>query len=348
MKPFVSGRNIWRNAFIGGLIGSFISILLIIFYKEGLIWYGRSDILARGMFPVMWAYNNLFLPLFNLLEFLTKEQVSNQFAVSYLTLLPFYFYLVGFAAAALLTYCIDFLASALFDRSVKKESTTKLGHPLNAILLYVVSLFIVFAAVRRAESYQDSWHYYPYYQWYFRFGIAGFVAIGLSLMVMWKLTRRTSLGAIGLTSLIGYIPIAALCIFLVMPPSQKAICRQNLVLLSSAIINEGLPQQKQWCDQLDQWLTEKAFEKTGSVFRCPCDKRLEHDDKVSSYSLNSRVNADSADDVVLLFEAKAQWNSVGGKEIVDITRHRNGFWVVLNNYEIKFIAGDEVDQLRWE
>lgn len=347
MKPFVSSIIIWRNAFIGGLIGSLISILLIIFCKEGLIWYGRSDILARGMFPVMWAYNNLFLPLFNLLEFLTKERVSNQSGVSYLTLLPFYFYLVGFAAAAILTYCINFSASIFFNRSEKIESTAKLGHPLNAILLYFVSLFIVFAAVRRAESYQDSWHYYPYYQWYFRFGAAGFAAIGLSLMVMWKLTRRTPLGAIGLMSLAGYIPIAALCIFLVMPPSKKAICRQNLVLLSSAIINDGYPQQMQWCDQLDQWLTENAFQQTGAVFRCPCDKRLEHDDKISSYAFNSGVHADSAGDVVLLFEANAKWNGIGGKEIIDVTRHRNGFWVVLNNYEIKFISRDKVDQLRW-
>jgi hypothetical protein len=68
------------------------------------------------------------------------------------------------------------------------------------------------------------------------------------------------------------------------------------------------------------------------------------------YAINPNCKADSAADMVLLFETKAGWNQHGGPELFTFDNHEpKGGCVLLNDGTVKFIrTKEELQQLRWK
>jgi hypothetical protein len=70
----------------------------------------------------------------------------------------------------------------------------------------------------------------------------------------------------------------------------------------------------------------------------------------SDYAMNPNCTADSPDDMVFLFEAKAGWNQHGGPELFTFDNHDpKGGCVLLNDGTVKFIrTKEDIQQLRWK
>jgi hypothetical protein len=357
VKRFIFERRAWRNAFIGGVIAALYPIIIISLKKaELLIWYmGTANTFydrALKIFArlVLWTFNYCFLPVFNLFEKITIESVSNQHAVSYLTLLPFWFFVWGAAIGLLITY----INKGYYSFTLKQvplepqNSSERIGHPLNGAFLYFCSLYIIFAFVRKLEFYEDFWRCGGY-QWYLFYGCGGLFFIGLAFVFLWFLKKNNPFGFFGWTSMVGYCILLPLAVFVVLPPTSKAICRQNIAVeLASFVLNEGYPTPGKWCDEIKQWI-EKNGCSADEYFICPCDKRTPAlDVKKCSYAMNPLVRPESDPNVVFLFEADGAWNATGGRELVDLTRHDNGCWVVLKSLKMKFITPNELDELKWK
>lgn len=358
VKWFVFERRAWRNAFIAGIIAVFYPIIVILLKKEELlIWYmGTADTFCDRVSKisvrlVLWTFNHGFLTVFSLFEKITRDIVSNQNGISYLTLLPFWFFIWGAAIGLLITYIRRGCCSLILKQTPHEPQKSRelIGHPFNGVFLYFCSLYVVFAFVRKLANYEYFWVWWPGYKWYLLYGCGGLLLIGLAVIFLWFSKKNKPLGFFGWTSLVGYGILSLLAIFVILPPTQKAICRQNLITeLASFVLNKGYPKSEVWCDEIKQWLEEDK-RSAEEYFICPCDKRVfAPDKKKSSYAMNPLVRPESDPNVVLLFEANGEWNAAGGKNLIDLTRHCNGCWVVLKSFKIKFVTPEKLDELKWE
>jgi hypothetical protein len=360
VKRFILERRAWRNAFIGGIIAGVYPIIIILLKKaEILIWYmGTADTfcdkaLKISVRPVLWTFNHGFLTVFNLFEKITRDNVSNQHAIGYLTLLPFWFFIWVAVIGLLITYSKNGYRLLILKQIPQEpnKSSERIGRPLNGAFLYFCSLYIIFAFVRKLECYEHFWGWWPRYQWYLVYGCGGILLIAMSVIFLCYSRKRTPLGFFGWISLVGYGMLILLAIFVILPPTKKAICRQNLIAgLATFILNEGYPKPEEWCDRMKPWLENHRYTKNiDECFICPGDKRTSASGKNKcSYAINPLVRPDSDPNVVFLFEAKGEWNAVGGKNLIDLTRHHNGCWVVFKSLKIKFITLNELDGLKWE
>jgi hypothetical protein len=352
-------ERVWYNGIIGGLIGATYAILLIVCNKAELLIYYQSTIgtqwdhiIIGFNTPVMWSYNHVFLNIFNVFHPITSEIISNQTGISYFTVLPFWFCIWGFLLGMVLTglyiFCRTLFSNEYQAKTHKKQ--VHYAHCIYFILLYLSSLYILFAFVRKISNYDSFWRLWPGYRWYLLYGTGGIVLSGISLVILVITKKKNSWGAIGWTSLICQCFLLACTIFIVLPPSKKALCKYNLILLASAILNDKEPLANQWCDQLMQTLEGKmGLLDSISLFVCPCDKRMLSKEAKCSYVINPDAHSNPDPEVVLLFEADGKWNSAGGKELVCPNRHHSdGCWIVFSNLDIRFVRKDQIDKLKWK
>jgi hypothetical protein len=354
-----SAERVWHNGIIGGLIGAMYAILLIVFNKAELLIYYQSTIGTKSDHviiglntPVMWSYNHIFLNILNLFSSITFETISNQGAISYLTVLPFWFCIWGFILGMVATE-LFVLCRTVFSKNYPANNRNEQFcyiHAIHYALLYLSAMYIAYAFVRKIANYDFFWELWSGYQWYLLYGIGGIVFSGISLPVLFITKKRNSWGVLGWTSMISQCMLFMMAIFIILPPSQKALCKCNLSMLASAILNDKAPLANQWCDQLKQTLEGKmGLSGSNSFFVCPCDKRTMSEEAKCSYAINPDAHPNSDPDVVLLYEADGKWNSIGGKESMFLNRrHSDGCWIVFTNMDMAFVRKDQIAKLKWK
>ncbi len=99
------------------------------------------------------------------------------------------------------------------------------------------------------------------------------------------------------------------------------------------------PDSSSWCDLLvkDGYITSaQLLDASGAKSQ-------------RGYALNANALKYSKmpDDVVLLFESKPEWNSVGGKELL-IKDNKKGCWILFGDTSTRYIDSKEFDDLRWQ
>jgi len=100
--------------------------------------------------------------------------------------------------------------------------------------------------------------------------------------------------------------------------------------------NRQLPVFNKWCDLLSPDLTE-------NLFICPSsDKAKCH------YAMNPNCEANSPNDVVLLFETKGGWNQYGGPEMLTFENHRDKSCNILfKDRNVSYVIPEGLDDLNW-
>jgi len=314
---------------------------LFVWWGGGL-WTTWDGMLRKLAWPILWSFNRLFVPFFDPLHLVTGGPVDNQDATSYLTLLPFWFLACGLVCGLAATFVWRRLKCAGGIRTAESGGI----HPAAVALLYVCATFVVFAFARKIACYDGFWVWWPQYRWYLTHGIVGAVLLSASLIVG-VVFKKTRLSFTEKMSCGGQCILLALSVFVALPPSNRALCGYNLMMVSSALANGAKLEANGWCDQFLPAIPRYSDDDNGRIFfSCPCDQRSAAHG--CSYALNPASVTASDPETVMLFEAETQWNSVGGKEIMALDRHRGGCWVVLKNMERRFVGKRDAASLKWE
>ncbi len=110
---------------------------------------------------------------------------------------------------------------------------------------------------------------------------------------------------------------------------------------------QGYPARDEWCDVLVRHERLRRHIGTYPVPWLTCPSAGEGH---SHYAMNPNCGADSAGEMVLLFEAKAGWNQHGGPELFTFDNHDpKGGCVLLNNGTVRFVrTEEELHALRWK
>lgn len=116
---------------------------------------------------------------------------------------------------------------------------------------------------------------------------------------------------------------------------------------SSSRSNAIYPPPADWCDTMMRVYEGAGLSDKGLMRPHLCPSVGEGK---NHYGINPDCKANSAPDMVLLFEAKAGWNQHGGPELLTFDNHDpKGGCVLLNDGTVKFVRTDEeLRQLRWE
>jgi hypothetical protein len=124
------------------------------------------------------------------------------------------------------------------------------------------------------------------------------------------------------------------------------MCKSNLHNLGTAIKqyadeNSGeYPAPDQWCDSLLEYSDSNPPIK---AFRC----RLYGEGRCH-YGMNTNVEPDSPNDVVLLFETEGVWNQHGGPELLNTENHGGeGCNILFNDGRFDFVEPEELEKLKW-
>ncbi len=149
--------------------------------------------------------------------------------------------------------------------------------------------------------------------------------------------------------LIGILILAYL-ISLTRPPRTRArrvVCLANLRTLGVGLSlyaeehGGAYPAADKWCDVLVGLVSPNASER---AFKCPTGGKGRCD-----YAMNPRADAQSAPDVVLLFESTGGWNLAGGAELLTTKHHQDQRCNVLFvDGSVRSIKTEEIPRLRWE
>ncbi len=127
---------------------------------------------------------------------------------------------------------------------------------------------------------------------------------------------------------------------------RRLKCAENLRLLGTSTLakyaetHHAYPAASQWCDSVVQ-----QGRRNGERLICPGVPEGR-----CHYAMNPNCEPNSPGDMVLLFEAKADWNQHGGPELFTFDNHDpKGGCVLLNDGTVKFIrTDDELHALRWK
>ena len=97
------------------------------------------------------------------------------------------------------------------------------------------------------------------------------------------------------------------------------------------------PEPEKWCDLLASYVYPEYLRCPG-VEAGPCD-----------YAMNPHADANSAGNVVLLFESRPGWNQFGGPELLTTENHEGqGCNVSFVDGTVKFVRTEELGDLRWQ
>ena len=141
------------------------------------------------------------------------------------------------------------------------------------------------------------------------------------------------------------------CLILPRSPSRRSArhvsCLLNLKTLGvgfSLYAEEhggAYPPADKWCDALVGLVSRKGSEE---VFRCPKAGKGRCD-----YAMNPRAGAQSAPDVVLLFESEGGWNQFGGPELLTTGHHEGeGCNILSVDGRVRFTKIEDIPNLKWE
>ncbi|OHB52066.1 MAG: hypothetical protein A2Y10_11065 [Planctomycetes bacterium GWF2_41_51] len=154
------------------------------------------------------------------------------------------------------------------------------------------------------------------------------------------------------------IPILAIMLAILMPAmgksrqlAQRIMCSTNLSGLGKAMLvytndyNDTFPTAEKWCDLLIEY-----SDVTPQQLLCPGDVKS---DVQSSYAFNVNLSgmniSDVPPDTVLIFEAPAGSNPVGGPEILNTQRHQGeGCNIIFADCHVKFVRTEDLQTLRWK
>jgi len=135
------------------------------------------------------------------------------------------------------------------------------------------------------------------------------------------------------------------------PFEFRVNCARNLSKMSNGMhrlvdSGQGYPSPDEWCDVLVRHERLRRHIGTYPVPWLTCPSAGEGH---SHYAMNPNCGADSAGEMVLLFETKAGWNQHGGPELFTFDHHDpKGGCVLLNDGTVKFIrTEEELHALRW-
>jgi prepilin-type processing-associated H-X9-DG protein len=163
------------------------------------------------------------------------------------------------------------------------------------------------------------------------FAIAGIAVPAVSMLLILPLIMAIMLPALSKTKAM----------------AQRVVCATNLKGLGIAMYvyannyDDTLPTADKWCDLL----TSQADVNPVS-FRCASAPEVSF-----SYALNENLAGrgmkDVSPDVVMLFEADAGPNAVGGPEMLVSDRHKVGCNIVFVDGHVEFIKESEIGNLKW-
>jgi hypothetical protein len=112
---------------------------------------------------------------------------------------------------------------------------------------------------------------------------------------------------------------------------------------------KAYPTSVAWCDVFVRYYEDRGFTadvtRFSSEVRCPAAGEGK-----CHYAMNPACKADSALDMVRLFETKPGWNQHGGPELFTFDNHDpKGGLVLLNDGTVRFIrTEEELKRLRWK
>ncbi len=127
--------------------------------------------------------------------------------------------------------------------------------------------------------------------------------------------------------------------------AQRIVCATNLKGLGTAMViyasdyDDKLPTADKWCDLLTSYMDVNPVS-----FKCASTTEGSF-----SYALNENLagrGMDVSPDVVMLFEADAGPNAVGGPEMLVSDRHE-GCNIVFMDGHVEFIKESEIGNLKW-
>ncbi|OHB55565.1 MAG: hypothetical protein A2Y07_03275 [Planctomycetes bacterium GWF2_50_10] len=104
-----------------------------------------------------------------------------------------------------------------------------------------------------------------------------------------------------------------------------------------------------WCDQIVvDFFGGTYSDEVCSLFSC-----IEYvgEKRQSTYALNRNVVGQKQfdDDIVILFDSKKGWNSVGGPELLAPENNKGeGCYVLFGDFKTKFIKTSELSKLKWQ
>ena len=126
---------------------------------------------------------------------------------------------------------------------------------------------------------------------------------------------------------------------------DRILCQERLYGLRQYLMlycednNEQYPLAEKWCDLLKEdkcpelyFICTKSKTKKGK-----CD-----------FAMDPDCEPNSSPDVVLLFESKAGWNQHGGPELINFDNHKTKCNILLNDWRVKHITPEEVNDLKWK
>jgi prepilin-type processing-associated H-X9-DG protein len=126
--------------------------------------------------------------------------------------------------------------------------------------------------------------------------------------------------------------------------SHRMECGTNIYALGKAFHiyaadnNYQYPTKDRWCD-----LVLEHTHISEEQLNCPLDK-----DSRCSYAINPYCEPNSPNDVVLLFDAKGDWNTYGGVDIINPENHKGvGINVLFNDGHAEFVRKEEGGELNW-
>jgi len=133
-----------------------------------------------------------------------------------------------------------------------------------------------------------------------------------------------------------------------MPSLMKIKCQEHLKELGDLLVvyadeHDGrYPPHQGWCDEL--MARYGQTEDVDHVLLCQGDAT-----GPCSFALNPHADANSAADVVLLFESQPGWNQSGGPELVTTANHqKQGASVYFVDGRVKFVPAEELPALKWQ
>lgn len=129
--------------------------------------------------------------------------------------------------------------------------------------------------------------------------------------------------------------------------AQRVVCATNLKGLGTAMFvyasdyDDKLPTADKWCDLLTSHMDVNP-----ASFKCASTPEGSF-----SYALNENLAERSMKDVppnvVMLFEADAGPNAVGGPEMLVSDRHKGGCNILFTDGHTEFIRESEIGNLKW-
>ncbi len=164
-----------------------------------------------------------------------------------------------------------------------------------------------------------------------------------------KSSRRHTLSqlCVGLAALIVIIFVFWPTIDRISPERGRRFCQDRLKGLAIAMriyagdYNGASVPIDKWCDALAGIVSPDGSERH---FRCP----MAHDGRCH-YAMNPRADAQSAPDVVLLFESTGGWNQAGGPELLTTKYHEGeGCGVLFVDGHVEFVKTQDIPRLKWE